>query len=110
MNILEFFFFIDILFFVSGAAGIISFGGLIPIQGGKMIILPCLMQGNPQPLRRWIPKSLPHNTKILPDGSIQINNSQKIHQRNFTCISENSKGSDEITYSLLVKGMKDLGL
>lgn len=100
----NYFIFSSFIYSILGAAGIISFGGQISVQGGERVTLPCLAFGDPHPSRKWIPKSLLHNSKVQTDGSLLINNAQKIHQRNYTCKVENQQGSAEITYNLRVIG------
>ncbi|XP_024082904.1 Down syndrome cell adhesion molecule-like protein Dscam2 isoform X2 [Cimex lectularius] len=85
-----------------GAAGIISFGGIYSVRLGENIELPCLMRGQPTPSRIWLPKSLPYNIQLRPDGTLIITAVQKIHQKNYTCSVTNPSGTDEITYSLKV--------
>ncbi|XP_073994425.1 cell adhesion molecule Dscam2-like isoform X3 [Rhodnius prolixus] len=85
-----------------GTTEIISLGRALSVIGGESVTLPCITTSDSENNRIWTPKSLPHNTRVLADGSLYIAAAQRAHHRNYTCLVDSSVTTDEIQYSLRV--------
>ncbi|KAL0280104.1 UNVERIFIED_CONTAM: hypothetical protein PYX00_001493 [Menopon gallinae] len=90
-------------------ARISSFGGPVYFPWQTSATLPCIAVGQPEPRREWYRGDEPlrpgvdSNYKILADGEILLSNLRKSDSANYTCLVENSQGSDRITHSLIVQ-------
>lgn len=72
------------------------------------VVLPCMITGNPMPERFWLgpgSKAINKERIIIQDnGFVLIKQIIKEDEGNYTCFAKNDKGTDHITYAVVVQG------
>ncbi|KAJ8980637.1 hypothetical protein NQ317_017933 [Molorchus minor] len=85
---------------------IVSFSQIIQKPNKSKALLPCQAVGNPTPRTRWIRRGKPITFspfyEITEEGHLKIHKVDPSLAGNYTCISNNLFGEDEITYTLVV--------
>ena len=88
-------------------ARIVSFGEILAVPWKTNLVLDCLHVGEPRPNVLWQHRmrSIRDNSKhqIFPNGSLSIQTLGEADQGDYTCSVQNSHGSDQIVFEIIVQ-------